>query len=449
MLFLCLLGLLCTAQAQLDKATFGAEPIVLKYADSLLGTTSETGMVRRVKGNVAFIQGNVTVTCNEAIQYLDQNRVELIGNVIINQGTVTLRTSRGEYDGNTRVAVGRSGVTLLDRDTKLTATEGVYSTASKIADFYRNVVVENDSLIVYSDTLKYLRDTQNSFASGSVAAFGKYESIRLYGDSLANLPAQRYIRVAGGLPLFCRIDTVRPAATDTVATPTFDTLCISGTVLEAFREPGNERYVATGNMRLTRGSLAARSTNGTYNHTFENIQLQGDPIIWMDSTQLSGDSIAVSLRNRSLEKISAYRNAFAATKTDSTYHDRINQITGDNIFINVLQDTLRRITAENKAFSLYFMYKEGIPDGISRSSADMIAIDLDNGQASDVHWTGKVDGEYLPEPMIFNRLGEYNLRNFRWLTNRPALSLALLRNPSAPQPAPARTENPGERKRKK
>ncbi len=446
-LCICLLVSLGSVRAQLDKSTFGSEPIILKHADSLLGTTSEAGAVRRVKGNVTFLQGNVTVTCSEAIQYLDQNRVELSGNVVINQGTVTLRTPHGEYNGNTRTAFGRSGVTLTDRDTKLSAIEGFYSTADRIADFYRNVVVENDSMLVYSDTLKYLRDSQNSFANGSVSAFGKYESVRLYGDSLSNFPSQRYMRVAGGTPLFCRIDTVKKQTTDTAAALAFDTLCISGTVLEAFRDVGNERYIATGNMRLTRGSLAARSTIGTYSHSFENIQLQGAPVIWMDSTQLSGDSIAISLRNQGLERIAAFRNAFAATKSDTVQGDRIHQITGDNIFIAVSKDTLRRITAENKAFSLYFLYKEGTPDGVSRSSADMITIDLEHGQASNVHWTGKVDGEYLPEAIISNHLNEFNLRNFRWLTNRPSFSLAGLRIPT--ERAPVRLENPGEQKRKK
>lgn len=439
----CLLLPVATS-AQLDKSIYGSEPIILKHADSLLGTTSEAGIVRRVKGNVTFIQGNVTVTCSEAIQYIDQNRVELNGNVVINQGTVTLRTPHGEYNGNTRMAFGRSGILLTDRDTRLSAIEGFYSTADRVADFYRNVVVENDSLVVYSDTLKYIRDNQNSFASGSAAAFGKYESIRLYGDSITHYPSQRYIRVAGGTPLFCRIDT---AKTTSGTAQQHDTLCISGDILEAFRTPGDERYVATGNMRLTRGSLAARSRNGTYSHTLENIQLQGAPVLWVDSTQLSGDSIAIRLRNRSVERITAYRNAFAATRSDTLPGSRIHQITGDNIIIAVSQDTLRRITAENKAFSLYFLYKEGIPDGASRSSADMITIDLENGQASNVHWTGKVDGEYLPEPMIATRLSEYNLRNFRWLTNRPTFSLAGFREPT--DKTPVRTEQPGERKRKK
>lgn len=430
--------LLCAATlpAQFDKATFGADPIILKYADSLLGSSTEAGMVRVVKGNVRFVQGNVTVTCDEAVQYMTQNRVELIGNVVITQETVTLRTVRGEYNGNTKVATGQSGITLTDRDTRLEAQAGRYSTASRIADFYRDVTVENDSMLVYSDTLQYHRDTQNSFATGRVFARGKFSGIRLRGDSLSNIPAERYTRVSGGSPLFSRIDTVqapRTGTADTLPPPRFDTLCISGDLLEARRDTGSEQYIATGNVRLNRGGLAARSTSGTYNHTEEYIRLTGSPVIWYDSTQLRGDSIVVRLNNSSLEQISAYRNAFAATKSDSTHTDRIDQLTGNNIFVMIAGDTLRRITAEEKAFSLYFLSNDGAPDGASRSSADMITVELDQGLASDVHWTGKVDGEYLPENMVFGRLAEYHLRNFAWFTDRP-----LLAAPNNPHSQPAR-----------
>lgn len=428
--------------AQLDKATYGSDPIMLKYADSLLGSNTEAGMVRVVKGNVRFVQGNVTVTCNEAVQYLSQNRVELIGNVVITQETVTLRTARGEYDGNTKVAYGQSGITLTDRDTRLEAQEGRYSTANRVADFYRNVSVENDSMIVYSDTLQYHRDTQNSFASGKAFARGKFSSVRLRGDSISNFPLLRYTRVVGGSPLFSQIDTVQlaptPNATDTtLPRQRFDTLCIAGDLLEALREAGNEQYTATGNARMSRGGLAASSTNGTYNHSTGYIRLTGEPIVWYDSTQLRGDSIVVHLNNRSLEQIAAYRNAFAATKTDSAQADRIDQITGENIFIAVASDTLRRITAEEKAFSLYFLSTEGKPDGVSRSSANVITIELEQGQASDVHWTGKVDGEFIPENMIYDHVEEYNLRNFQWLTNRPILTV-----PENPHLRPAPTRKP-------
>lgn len=433
-LFLVALCALPQLQAQLDKTTFGSEPIVLKYADSLLGTSDASGMVRRLKGNVQFVQGNVTVTCNQAIQYLDANKVELIGNVVITQETVTLRTAQGEYDGNTKIATGQSGVTLTDRDTKLQAHRGSYSTASRIANFYSNVEVENDSLLIYSDTLEYHRDTQNSFANGRVFARGKYSDTRLTGDSLSNFPARHYIRVAGGSPLFCQIDTVRKVQpyTDTTAAAgtvilAFDTLCIAGDVLEALRDDGNERYIATGNVHMTRGALASRSSNGIYNHTHENIQLTGTPIIWMDSTQLRADSIAITLHERALERIAAYGEAFAATRGDSAQTDRIDQLTGDSIFVMVTQDTLRRIRAESKAFSLYFLYTEGQPDGASRSSADAITIDLAEGTADNVHWTGKVDGEFLPETVLATNIQSYHLRGFQWLTNRPFL--AAIANP--------------------
>ncbi|MCW8804844.1 MAG: hypothetical protein OQK56_00155, partial [Ignavibacteriaceae bacterium] len=60
--------------------------------DSLVGKIVDGESVREVIGNVKLNQGNVTVTCNKAIQYIARNEAELIGNVIAKQDSLTLQT---------------------------------------------------------------------------------------------------------------------------------------------------------------------------------------------------------------------------------------------------------------------------------------------------------------------------------------------------------------------
>ena len=68
--------------------------------DSLVGKVVNGESVREVVGNVRLNQGNVTITCNRAIQYIAQNEAELIGNVIAKQDSLTLQTEKGYYFGN-------------------------------------------------------------------------------------------------------------------------------------------------------------------------------------------------------------------------------------------------------------------------------------------------------------------------------------------------------------
>ncbi len=515
---------------QTDAAQQAPEPLTLQHADSLVGSMTPQGMVRELIGNVVLLQNAVTVTCDRAIHYMTLNKADLVGNVVMTQNTVTMKAPRGTYDGMARIIYGLQGVYLQDRNTTLTAREGVYSTETRIARFYKNVLVENDSLKIYSDTLEYHRETQNSYATGTVSAAGKFTSAYLQGDSLVNIPDRHYTRVscykpstnasvrATGAtlklptataikvstaatikmpskpllislvrqPMISQIDTVqveediipadslkpvpnskktpkksssnsaissaansptKPAKSNIqtidslslpIAMPTkrivnrLDTLCIVGDVLEAFRADKQERYVATDNVKLTRGggksSIAARAGTGIYEKTLDRIWMLQTPVLWIDSTQLRGDSILINVREKRLERVVAHTNAFAATKNDTTRQDRIDQLTGDNIIINTQQDTLRSILAEGKAFNLYFLTTEDDSiktkknaDGAARNAADTIKIWFDKGEPDRIVWLGKVEGEAIPEHIVQKTLAELKLKGFQWFTNKPHL----------------------------
>jgi lipopolysaccharide export system protein LptA len=494
------------------------QPLFLQ-AEKLTGNATPQGFVRELTGNVVLTQGSVRITCNRAVHYIEQNRADLFGNVVLTQGSVTMRAPEGSYDGTARQIAGRGGVTLLDkqptgRTNTLKARDGAYSTISKIARFYSSVSVENDSLIIRCDTLEYRRATQDSYATGTASAAGKFTSALLQGDSLVNIPATRYTRLSSYAgrkqPMVSQIDTVEnetkglirqgasrssttaslAALNDTAGSgkkkslasnakpdkmtkagtaqhvaKRLDTLCITGNLLEAFRTDTSEIYTATGDVQLTRRQLAARSDVGMYEKTFSRIRLSNvvlpvstvataetsasidlnftatasaslkpaktlQPRLWLDSTQLRADSIVILLREKRLERVNAYANAFAASKNDTANQDRIDQLTGENIIINVQNDTLRSIVAEGKAFNLYFGSTDeagesgetrSVPDGAVRNAADSVKILFESGEVSTIVWRGKVEGEYIPEHIVRKTLSALRLRGFEWMTDRPLL----------------------------
>lgn len=86
----------------------------------------------------------------------------MIGNVVIKQNTITLKSPTIHYDGNTYIATAKNGVKITDKETQLTAEYGTYSTQTLIANFAGNVVVEDDSTIIYSDFVTHNRNNRVS-----------------------------------------------------------------------------------------------------------------------------------------------------------------------------------------------------------------------------------------------------------------------------------------------
>lgn len=404
-----------------------AEPIVLKHADEFIFETLEDQQVRYLVGNVEFLQGNKILKCDKATDFMDLNKIKLSGNVTIIQNTLTLKAPLIDYDGNTYIAKAFGGVTIKDKETFLKADNGDYSTKTLIADFKGNVKIEDDSVIIFADYIHHERRTRNSIASGNVMIKGKYTNVLLTGDSVVNISAEKYSKAIGN-PILIQIDTVKSSKnTDSLLAKT-DTLIIQADLMEAYRNPNNELYKFSGNVRMIRTDVSSKSEIGFYFKDKERIQLEQNPTVWYDSTQLHANSIDIQLPNRKLNLILARNKAIAVTQNDTLFSDKKEQISGNSISIIFVSDSLDKIVSKGDAKSLYFMKTDGKPDGMVRISADELTIDIEGKTAEKIIMVNQVPGDYLPEQMIFRKEKEYYLPSFKWKNDKPVKPKIKLRS---------------------
>jgi lipopolysaccharide export system protein LptA len=432
-------------------------PIELRNADVMRGFSSG----REFNGNVVLTQGNVTVRSDKAIHYTDLNIADLTGNVVITQNDMVLKAPHINYNGNTRIAVADGGVELKDKEITLKADFGKYSTETLIADFEKNVTmwdgasilkakfgkysrrteiadfeqdvtVDDDSATITAKKVTFDRNNRNSFAYGNVIVKGKFSSVLLTGDTVINFSKERYTK-AYGKPVLYQIDTIKtvylsstfnesqPFLTDSgqIVRYEFDTLSISSDTMEAFRITDAEKYIFTNNVEMNKGNSSAIAQYAVYLIKEDKINLTGKPIVWYDSTQLHADSISISILQKKLNSIYAVGDALAATRDDSVYTDRINQIIGDDIRIIIEQDTIRKITSLGNAKSLYFSGSTDSDEGAARNSSDSIIIDFDLGNVYSILWLGGIQGEYFPLIMFESEPQKIFLPGFRWSGNRP------------------------------
>lgn len=396
----------------LTSISHGAERIQLVWADSVLGSMTVGSRHRNFQGNVQFRQGDVKVYCDNAIQYIEENRLQLRGNVKIIQNTLTLTAPEIHYNGNTYIADALNGVEIKDKKTTLTAQQGDYSTQTYIANFYGNVRIDDDSVTILSDVIKHSRVSRNSFATGNVTVKGKHTNAILTGDTVNHFPNEHYT-IASGDPILIQIDTNQSN------TNKFDTLYVSSRVMESYRFPGDESYEFTDDVEIIRGYVSARADFTRFSKTKENMELYGKPIVWYGDTQLHSDSIRISLPNNKLSVIKANGNALTCSKESHIYQNRINQIIGNQIEIKFKNEEIDKIISVGEAMSLYFLFDGSLPDGASRSGADTIKIFFAGGEVDEILWLGSIPGNVYPENSIQNSPQQYYLPGFRWSVKKP------------------------------
>jgi lipopolysaccharide export system protein LptA len=427
--------------------------------DSLVGKMIEGETVREVYGNVILTQGDVVITCNKAIQFIARNDAELIGNVIVKQDSLTITTEHANYYGDQRKATSVSGVTLDDKKVILTADSGDYYFDEDKAHFKSNVklvdtsavltsyeliyyknenrmiaindvkIVQEENIII-ADSLEFLRDKRITYATGNVSINNPENNVLIFGDHLEDY-AEDYYTLIDKNPLLIQIDTsiVREADTlalseeDYITRYRIDTLIIRSLIMEAWRDT-IDIFKATDSVRIVRSAFASINDFTIYYRNEGKIITQKtdtdspQPILWYETSQMTGDSVTIHIRENRIRQLDIDKNAFALSQNED-YSSRYDQTSGERIILFFDEGELTRTEIYNNVLSIYYLYEEKEPNGLTKSSSQNAVIKFEDKEVSEVRLYGSPSSEFYPENQVIGKELTFTLPLFRFFDNRP------------------------------
>lgn len=443
------------------------DKITLNYADSLIGKTINGEQVREAIGNVSMTHNEVKIFCNHVIQYFDQNKADLYGNVKVIKDTLTITAPSGTYYGNESKVVCTNGATLNDTKATLTADYGIYyfdkdlasfkghvkiydnktyTLTSDALDYYRsvsksyatgnvkivtdsatiysdnliyekligistatnNVKIESDSTIIYSDKLTYYEFDKKSIAEKNVKIIFTNKNATVYGNYSENYERTNYSFVKGDARLV-QMEEKKGK---------IDTMFIYSDKMESFRNRP-EHYIARDSVKVIRLDFLSSSQVGYYyrdtSGTGGIIMLSVNPVVWKDNLQVTGDSIYAFFKE-DIEKIYVNKSAFAI-ETNQNYPDRYDQISGIFMLMSFQDNEINYIQVDTNAASIYFAYEKGETNGVNRASGERIVMYFKDKHVVKVRVVGKPVGKYIPENLV--SLSELRLLGFRIRNDKP------------------------------
>ena len=385
--------------------------IDLENADHLEGKIIDGEQARELIGNVRFRQERVHVACDRALQYLGSGKVILTGNVVVKDDSVTMRAPRGIYHRDDRRAEAFDDVTLNDGKVTLTARYGEYFVEPKRAFFRTQVVVQDSASTVTADSLTYFRIEKRSVASGNVVVYNTVDHVTIRGRHLEHWSAGQFTRVTEQ-PILIKFDTTSSGA--------IDTLIVRSKVMESYRD-SVKRLVAIDSVEIVRADLAGTAGRAEFFTQRDSILLRVSPVVWYQQTQVSGDSIDVTLKKRKLHRVTVMGQAFALSESDSLIPDRFDQMTGEMLTMLFAEQGLERIDVHDRAISLYHLYEDSSANGLNKTSGDHIVMLFDEGKVKSISVRGGVEGQYFPENMVEGKESDFAIPGFIRYTNRPQI----------------------------
>lgn len=432
--------------------------MITVVGDSLIGRIVSGETTREVYGNVVLTQGNVVITCNKAIQYISRNDAELIGDVVVKQDSMTIKTPSGFYYGNERRAESGAGVQLDDKKVILTADSGeyffnddkavfrsrvtLYDTASTLTSqkltYFKNedraiavgsVKIIQEDNIIDADTLEHFRKSRVTFANSNVRIENRSNRVQIFGEHLLDY-AQDFHTIIDKSPLLIQVDTTRTRLPDSLIVNNdsmeikLDTLIIKSKTMESWRDTIN-LFEAQDSVKIWRGTFASLNDYCIYKKSQEKIityrrkEIDMQPVLWNEETQLTGDSITIFLKDNEVQALEVIKTAFVLSPNEN-YQKRFNQISGDKLIMYFDNGDISRVEVKGSVYNVYYMYTdEQKPNGLTQSSAESAALNFKDKKIDEVRLYGSPKSDYYPENLVAGKEPNFDLPRFKLVKDRP------------------------------
>ncbi len=197
----CIFAIFVTVFLCVSQNTFAQKKILVNNADSLNYDEARFGKdVQVLIGNVEFKHQTALMYCDTAYRFVGSNRFDAFGNIhIIQNDTLHLYGNTLKYNGNTGIAEVRDNVRLVNKDVVLTTDYLDYDRVNNFAYYFNFGKIVNKENTLTSKKGYYYPDTdQTHFKDSVVAVNPKYT---IYSDTLiyntvtkmANIKGPTYI----------------------------------------------------------------------------------------------------------------------------------------------------------------------------------------------------------------------------------------------------------------
>lgn len=434
----------------------------LMYCDSawLFSKENRLKAFRKIKIN----QGDTLFLWGDFLEYNGNTRKALVtgDTVRLKDDDMTLITNRLDYDRNSDIAYYTTSGVIYNNENVLRSQLGYYNSASKFFNFKDSVVLTNPDYVMRSDTLDYNSQTRMAYFRGPTTIVsdssyiycenGKYNTIDdvaqfeknaliydenkyLTGDSIYYEKHQEYGEAYGNVVIHDTIENYlitggygeyRGTTDSTFVTiePLYsvvddegDTLHVHGDTLFSVArydslDGKKQRLVKIFyGVQFFRADMQGKCDSLTYFTADSTFRMYNNPVIWNDSTQITGDTIYMLMKNDKPDTLKVFQNAFMISEIDAEKH---NQVSGKRMNGKFRDGKLHKVFVNGNGQTIYYPKEEdGDFLGMNRSVCANIIIQFKESEVNRIIFLKKPEGKLHPMnqiPVDRKRLPSFLLR---------------------------------------
>lgn len=368
-----------------------------------------------------------TLTSRRGYYFPDRDMAYFRYTVKLVNKDFTLTTDSLGYNTEIEEAYLYDHAVVVSEDGTLEANSGTYNANTRIANMYNKCRVENEDYILHSDTLYYEDSLKYGIARNHVDIYAKDSTLQVLGD-------YGYFNDKSGVSYVTRSPLALQFDTDDTLYLRADTLFLIRDVDTVSRDT-NQILRAFRHVRFARNDLQGKADSLVYFSRDSTMQLFISPVLWSNSSQITGDSIFVFSKKGELDSLWVGRDGFIITREDTVGY---NQIKGRHIYARFRDKAIYKVFVETNAQSIYYIKNDkGHYQGMNKAEGENMLVRFTNRKASRIQFIKKPVGEYKPLYTVLFTPQE--LEKFAWLEEKRPTKAAIKTN----TPTPEHTEGDG------
>lgn len=413
-------------------------------------------------GNVRIVQGDTLFVYGDLLYYDGNTKLARMRHHVrmVNRKT-TLTTDSLNYDRMANLSYYYTGGRIVDELNTLTSVWGQYSPATKEALFKTKVHLLNKNFTLDSDTLKY--NTNSSIANivgPSHIVYDKETDIyskrgwyntatermmlldrslvkqkdgkTMVGDTIYYDKKDKY---GEGFSRVVLNDTVQKStligyyvyynellekgmATDSailVDWSSKDTMFVHADTLLTSKDSIYDVARGYYHVRFFRNDVQGLCDSLAYSTRDSIMNMYGEPVLWAEENQLSGEFIQAVTKNKTVERVIIQRSAMAVQQQDSIY---FNQLSGKEIIAYVDSGQLKKVDVNGNAETIYYPVddKDSTLIGVNKTQSSFVVMYLNNKKVERIVMTSASNGNMYPLTQLSG--DDLYLKNYFWLSEQ-------------------------------
>jgi lipopolysaccharide export system protein LptA len=441
----------------------------------------------KAEGNVKIIENDsLTLTGDSLFYNGDSKLAKFRSNVVIDNGSSILKTDFLDYDRENNVGVYYQGgeIDSKQEQVHLTSQRGKYFSEQKMFVYKTDVVMKHPDYTIYTDTMHYssdlektwfygptniefddrniyceygwfdqLKDRANFIRNAEILSSGQilradtidYDQKNQVGISKCNVvlidTSQRF-EVNGDNAIYYEADSVSYIWDNMIMKQDMDgdTFFLVADTLHSYLDSNHNRIIQTHyNTRFFKTDMQGRCDSLIYLTKDSVIHMYYDPILWSEENQITADSIYITMKDGTMDKMYMNKNAFIIAYEDSIFYNQIKGIRMEGIFKN---SELDKVKVFGNGQTIYYPREEDQSlIGVNETKCTNMTINIDSSQIKKISFYDRPTAKLTPtDEMPTNGM---QLDGFNWRENeRPNSVIDLILGSKSPVAQQALSSEP-------